>query len=197
ELILAWLPTLYSGLHIVQAGTFRVARSAVVEFDEEPEGGVLAAVEEQVARRPFGEVVRLEVESAMPGGLRDRLLRELQFELPEVMTGLSHDDVYPVDGLIDLAALRELAALDAPDLRFEPIEQSTPLETDRPIFDQLRGRDVLVRFPYDSFDETVERLLEEAADDPDVMSIKITLYRTDARSRLVQALARARSIGKD
>src|SRR5690606_34335013 len=56
ELILAWLPTLYSGLHIVQAGTFRVARSAVVEFDEEPEGGVLAAVEEQVARRPFGEV---------------------------------------------------------------------------------------------------------------------------------------------
>ncbi|HEX2167102.1 MAG TPA: polyphosphate kinase 1, partial [Longimicrobiales bacterium] len=197
ELILAWLPTLYPGLHVVQANTFRVARSAVVEFDEEPEGGVLAAVEEQVAQRPFGEVVRLEVESGMPGALRDRLLRELQFELPVVMTGLSHDDVYPVESLVDLAALRELATIDAPDLRFPPQEQGTPLDADRPIFDQLRERDVLVRFPFDSFEETVERLLEEAADDPDVLSIKITLYRTDAKSRLVQALARARGIGKD
>ena len=197
ELILAWLPTLYPGLEVVQANTFRVARSAVVEFDEEPEGGVLAAVEEQVAQRPFGEVVRLDVESSMPAPLRNRLLRELQFELPEVMTGLSHDDVYPVDRLVDLAALRELAALDEPKLRFEPVERTTPLETDRPIFEQLQERDVLVRFPFDSFDETVERLLEEAADDPDVVSIKITLYRTDAKSRLVQALARARGAGKD
>jgi polyphosphate kinase len=197
ELILAWLPTLYPGLSVVQANTFRVARSAVVEFDEEPEGGVLAAVEEQVAQRPFGEVVRLEVERAMPAALRDRLLRELQFELPEVMTGLSHDDVYPVERLVDLAALGELAALDAPELRYGPLDQSTPLEAHRPIFDQLQERDVLVRFPFDSFDDTVERLLDEAADDPDVISIKITLYRTDAKSRLVQALARARGIGKD
>jgi polyphosphate kinase len=197
ELILAWLPTLYPGLHVVQANTFRVARSAVVEFDEEPEGGVLAAVEEQVAQRPFGEVVRLEVESAMPTALRHRLLRELQFELPEVMTGLSQDDVYPVERLVDLAALRELAAIDVPELRFDRMKQTTPLETDRPIFDQLRERDVMVSFPFDSFDETVERLLEEAADDPDVVAIKITLYRTDAKSRLVQALARARGIGKD
>jgi polyphosphate kinase len=197
ELILAWLPSLYPGLTVVQANTFRVARSAVVEFDEEPEGGVLAAVEEQVAQRPFGEVVRLEVESAMSNALRDRLVRELQFELPEVMTGLSHDDVYPVERLVDLAALREIAAIDVPELRFDKLEQTTPLDPDRPIFDQLRERDVLVRFPFDSFDETVERLLDEAADDPDVLAIKITLYRTDAKSRLVQALARARGIGKD
>lgn len=197
ELILAWLPSLYPGLTVVQANTFRVARSAVVEFDEEPEGGVLAAVEEQVAQRPFGEVVRLEVESAMSNALRDRLVRELQFEMPEVMTGLSHDDVYPVERLVDLAALREIAATDVPELKFDKLEQTTPLDTDRPIFDQLRERDVMVRFPFDSFDETVERLLEEAADDPDVLAIKITLYRTDAKSRLVQALARARGIGKD
>ncbi|HEX6135593.1 MAG TPA: polyphosphate kinase 1 [Longimicrobiales bacterium] len=197
ELILAWLPTLYPGLHVVQANTFRVTRSAVVEYDEEPAGGVLPAVEEQVSRRPFGEVVRLEVESTMPTALRERLLRELQFEMPEVMTGLSTEDVYPVEGLVDLAALRELAALDTPELRFQPIEQSTPLDPDRPVFDQLRDGDVMVRFPFDSFGETVERFLDEAADDPDVVAIKITLYRTDAKSRLVQALGRARSVGKD
>ncbi|MBR9988864.1 MAG: polyphosphate kinase 1 [Gemmatimonadetes bacterium] len=197
ELILAWLPSLYPGLHIVQANTFRVARSAVMDFDDEPAGGVLAAIEEQIAQRPFGEVVRLEVERAMPNSLRDRLLRELQFELPEVMTGLSNDDVYPVDRLVDLAALRELGALDIPDLRFDEFEHTTPLAADRPIFDQVRERDVMVRFPFDSFDDTVERLLDEAADDPDVIAMKITLYRTDADSRLVKALARARGSGKD
>jgi polyphosphate kinase len=197
ELILAWLPTLYPGLHIVEAGTFRVARSAVVEYDEEPAGGVLAAVEEQVARRPFGEVVRLEVERAMPMALRDRLLRELQFEMPEVRTALSQDDVYPVAGLVDLAALHELAEIDMPELHFEPAERSSPLEPDRPMFDQLRERDILVQFPGHSFDETVERFLDEAADDPDVVAIKITLYRTDANSRLVRALGRARGVGKD
>ncbi|HEX6308673.1 MAG TPA: polyphosphate kinase 1 [Longimicrobiales bacterium] len=197
ELIVPWLPTLYPGLEVVQANTFRVTRSAVVEYDEEPAGGVLPAVEEQVSRRPFGEVIRLEVESTMPAALRERLLRELQFEMPEVMTGLSAEDLYPVDGLVDLAALRELAALNASELRFEPIDQSTPLDTDRSVFDQLKDGDVLVHFPFDSFTETVERFLDEAADDPDVVAIKITLYRTDAKSRLVQALARARSVGKD
>jgi polyphosphate kinase len=197
ELILAWLPTIYPGLHIVEASTFRVARSAVVEFDEEPAGGVLAAVEEQVARRPFGEVVRLEVESAMPKTLRDRLLRDLQFEMPEVRTALSQDDVYPVERLVDLAALSELAAIDIPELHFDKVERTTPLESDRPIFDQLKERDVLVQFPGHSFDDTVERFLDEAADDPDVVAIKITLYRTDANSRLVKALGRARGVGKD
>ena len=197
ELILAWLPTLYPGLHIVEASTFRVARSAVVEFDEEPAGGVLAAVEEQVARRPFGEVVRLEVERAMPMALRDRLLRELQFEMPEVRTALSQDDVYPVERLVDLAALHELAEIDIPELHYEPIERTSPLAPDRPIFDQLKERDVLVQFPAHSFDDTVERFLDEAADDADVVAIKITLYRTDANSRLVRALGRARGVGKD
>lgn len=196
ELILGWLPNLYPGVEIVQASTFRVTRSAVVEYDEEPPGGVLAAVEEKVARRPFGEVVRLEVESTMPPALRERLLRELQFELPEIVTRLSQEDVYPADRFVDLAALRELAALDAPELRFEPFDRSTPLDG-RPIFEQLAERDIMVKFPEDSFEETVERFLDEAADDPDVVAMKITLYRTDADSRLVQALARARSIGKD
>jgi polyphosphate kinase len=197
EIILASLPNLYAGLEVVKAHTFRVTRSAVIELKDEPVGGVLAAVEEEVARRPFGEVVRLEVESAMPEPLRERLLLELQYELPELFAGLSEDDVYPVDRVVDLAALRELAALDVPGLHYEPQQHSTPLDKNRSIFEQLRERDVLVRFPQDSFSNTVERFLEEAAEDPAVVAIKITLYRTNAASRLVRALAKARSAGKD
>src|SRR5690606_4339241 len=83
------------------------------------------------------------------------------------------------------------------ELRYPPVEQTSPLDENRSIFEQLREKDVMVHFPYDSFEDTVERLLEEAAEDPDVAQIKITLYRTDAKSRLVKALARARSVGKD
>jgi polyphosphate kinase len=197
EIILASLPNLYAGLEVVKAHTFRVTRSAVIELKDEPVGGVLAAVEEEVARRPFGEVVRLEVESTMPEALRERLLHELQYELPELFAGLSEDDVYPVERIVDLAALRELAALELTGLHYESLQHTTPLVTGRSIFEQLRERDVLVRFPQDSFSDTVERFLEEAAEDPAVVSIKITLYRTNPASRLVQALARARSAGKD
>jgi polyphosphate kinase len=193
----AHLDTLFPGREILEAHTFRVTRSAVIELKDEPLGGVLVAVEEQVARRPFGEVVRLEVESTMSEPLRERLLHELQYELPEAFAGLSEDDVYPVGWFVDLAALRELAALELPGLRYEPLQHSTPLDAGRSIFDQLGERDVIVRFPHDSFGDTVERFLEEAADDPDVAAIKITLYRTNPASRLVQALARARSAGKD
>ncbi|HUF49290.1 MAG TPA: polyphosphate kinase 1 [Longimicrobiales bacterium] len=197
EVILASLPNLYPGLQLVEAGTFRVTRNAVIELSEDPAGGVLAAIEEEVARRPFGEVVRLEVQSSMSAQLRERLLRELQFELPELTTALSEDDVYAVEGLVDLAALRELGSLELPALRFEPIQHGNPLRTDSSIFEQLQQGDVFIRFPDDAFDDTVERFFEEAAEDPDVLAMKITLYRTNPESRLVQALARARSAGKD
>ena len=197
EVILASLPNLYPGLELVEAGTFRVSRNAVIELSDEPAGGVLAAVEEEVARRPFGEVVRLEVQSSMTPQLRERLLRELQYELPEERTALSEDDVYEVEGLVDLAALRELGSMDLPQHRFEPLEHNKPLGEKGSIFELLKQGDQFVRFPEDSFGDTVERFLEEAAEDPDVVAMKITLYRTNPDSRLVQAMARARSAGKD
>jgi polyphosphate kinase len=129
--------------------------------------------------------------------LRDRLLRELQFELPDVETALTEEDVHAVAGPVDLAALRELAALERPELHYDALEHTTPLDEQRSIFEQIRERDVFVRFPQHDFGETVERLLEEAAEDPDVVSMKITLYRTNPASRLVQALAKARAAGKD
>ncbi|HET9440947.1 MAG TPA: polyphosphate kinase 1 [Longimicrobiales bacterium] len=197
EIILAVLPNLYRGLEVVRAHTFRVTRSGNLEIAEEPAGGILSAVEAEIARRPFGAPVRLEVESTMPAPMRDRILRELQFEIPESPTALSEADLYPVERFVDLVALKEVAALPIPELHYKDIEQHVPFTDEPSIFEQLRAGDRLVCFPHDAFDKSVERLITEAADDPDVVSIKITLYRTDRGSRIVQALARAREEGKD
>ena len=197
EIILAVLPNLYRGLEVVRAHTFRVTRSGNLDIAEEPAGGILPAVEAEVARRPFGGPVRLEVDSTMPAPIRDRILRELQFEIPESVTSLSEADVYPVDRFVDLVAFKEIADIEIDELHFAPFDRNRPFADDQPIFDQLKNGDRLVCFPQDSFDHSVERLITEAADDPEVVSIKITLYRTDRGSRIVQALARAREAGKD
>ncbi|MGQ0813633.1 MAG: polyphosphate kinase 1 [Gemmatimonadota bacterium] len=197
QVILAVLPNLYRGLEVVRAHTFRVTRSGNLEIDEEPVGGILPAVEAEVARRPFGEAVRLEVESTMPAPMRERILRELQFETPETASTLSEADVHPVERFVDLVAFKQIAALDIPRLKYEPIQQRAPLDPHRSVFDQMREQEHLVCFPYDSFDDSVERFITDAAADDDVVSIKITLYRTDRGSRIVQALARAREAGKD
>ncbi|HEX6558274.1 MAG TPA: polyphosphate kinase 1, partial [Longimicrobiales bacterium] len=197
EVILAMLPNLYRGLEVVRAHTFRVTRSGNLEIAEEPAGDILQAIEAEVARRPFGQPVRLEVDNAMPPSMRDRILRELQYESPETMTNLSEADVYPVERFVDIVALKEIAALDIPELKFQPMTQNSPLDPSRSIFEQMREQERLVCFPYDSFDDTVERFITDAAEDPDVVSIKITLYRTDRDSRIVRALAQAREAGKD
>jgi polyphosphate kinase len=113
------------------------------------------------------------------------------------VTGLSEADVYPVDRLVDLVALKEIAALDIPELKYPPIKQRSQFSKDRSIFEQMREHDRLLLFPRDNFSSTVERFIAEAAADDDVVSIKITLYRTDRGSKIVQALARAREAGKD
>ncbi len=197
EIILAVLPNLYRGLEVVRAHTFRVTRSGNLDIADEPAGGILPAVEAEVARRPFGGPVRLEVDSTMPAPIRDRILRELQFEIPEAVTALSDADVYPVARFVDLVGFKEIADLEIDELHFKPIERNEPFQPEPSIFEQLRQGDRLVCFPYDSFDHSVERFITQAADDPDVVSIKITLYRTDRGSRIVQALARAREAGKD
>jgi polyphosphate kinase len=197
EIILAVLPNFYRGLEVVRAHIFRVTRSGNLEIAEEPAAGILPAIEAEVARRPFGAPVRLEVESTMPAPMRDRILRELQFEIPESVTALSEADVYPVERLVDLVALKEIAALPIPELKFKESEANDPFAAEPNIFTQLKAGDRLVCFPHDSFADSVERLITEAAQDPDVVSIKITLYRTDRGSRIVQALAQAREAGKD
>lgn len=196
EVIRTTLPDLYPELRGAEAYAFRVARSANFRIEEDDPDEVLEAVEEEVAKRPFQGVVRLEVESAMPADLRAQLLDAFRLEARLRSSVLDERDVYCVDGPVDLQALAAIASLPVAELHYPPLQPASPLPADRPIFDVLREREVLVRFPADSFVETVERFLAEAADDPDVVSVRITLYRTDRSSRIVELLQRARANGK-
>ncbi|HEX5726454.1 MAG TPA: polyphosphate kinase 1 [Longimicrobiaceae bacterium] len=192
------LPRLYPGMEVEDACAFRVTRSAELHLEATPGRDLLQAVEEEVRRRRFRPVVRIEVEACMPERVRRMLVRELQFEAPEGVSALGEGDVYAVERLIDLRGLRELAAVEGvpPELRYPPAEPAAVLDPSRPIFELLREREVLVYFPEDSFEATVERFVVEAADDPDVLAIKLALYRTNKRSRIVEAMRRASARGK-
>lgn len=198
EVVRAHFAALYPGMEVEPAHTFRVTRSAELHLDRTQVEDLLHAVEEQVRKRRFRPVVRLEVERGMPDGVRTMLLRELQYEVPGQVTVLGEEDVYPVGGLVDLRGLRELAEVDAPqELAYPPADPPhEPLDPERSVFDQLREAPVLVSFPRDSFRGTVERLVIDAAEDPDVLSIKLALYRTNSRSNIVEALSRAAAQGK-
>jgi polyphosphate kinase len=198
ELLLDRLPELYAGLRVEDAHLFRVTRSARTQLEETLVGDVLQAVKEDVARRPFRAPVRLEVEADMPRPIRHLILNELRYEAPAEPASLGPRDVYVVDGMIDLAALVEIADVKADaGLRFGPLERNRPFPTDRPVFDLLAESDRLLYFPHDDFSSTAERFIAEAAEDPDVVSLKVTLYRTDTSSEIVRALSRARELGKD
>ena len=197
EVMVAALPELYPGMTVDTAHAFRVTRSARMRIKGSNVSDILQAVQEQVVQRPFGPVVRLEVEREMPSEMQRMLLRELAYESEEQVTRLGFEDVYPVDWAVDLASIAELARVDEPSLRFEPIDRRSPLPTDRPVYELLQEKDRLMRFPEDSFEDTVERFLLEAAEDPDTLSIKITLYRTSQSSGVVEALRRASARGKE
>jgi polyphosphate kinase len=195
DVVKAMLPELYSG-EVLRAHVFRVTRSAHIDLDDDPLD-MLETVAEEIARRPFQEVVRLEVEQTMPPEMRLHLLRELQFESEEFASTLDEQDVYTVERIVDLAALDEIAAVGLPELRFAPNTSVDPFPPGRDLFALIAERDRFVQFPRDSFKATVEALLEEAADDPQVAAIKLTLYRTSKDSAIVPALQRARRNGKD
>ncbi len=197
DVIRANLARLYPAWQIEHAATFRVTRGGDVQVDERAAADLLQALEEEVQRRPFQAVVRLEIERDMPVRMRDLLLRELRLERESRAAPLGPADVYEVDGLLDLTALREVADLPRPDLQFPPFHARAPLAPDRSIFALLSEGDMLVHHPYDAFEASVERFFREAADDPDVQSIKLTLYRAGGRSAIVDALIRAAAAGKD
>jgi polyphosphate kinase len=191
------LPRLYPGVEVEVASTFRVTRSAELNLHDSSSADLLQAVQEEVRQRRFRAVVRLEIESEMPARMRDILLRELQYEVPERVSALGESDVYMLPQPIDLRAVRELDAVDVPGIRYPPApEHTSPIPADRPIFDVLKEGEVMVSFPEDSFEATVERFVLEAADDPDVVAIKLALYRTNRKSRLVEAMRRASARGK-
>jgi len=194
QVIGANLDILFSGMEILAHHLFRVTRDADLTLDEDDASDLLVAIEEELRRRRFGEPVRLEVERSMPEEMREVLRRGLD---------VSEEETYEVRGMLDHTSLWQIAELDRPDLRIElwtPVipARLLPPDEDEPadVFAALQAGDILVHHPYESFTASVERLIEQAADDPDVLAIKQTLYRTSLDSRVVHHLVRAAEKGK-
>jgi polyphosphate kinase len=191
DVITAQLPELFPGLTVIESSTFRVTRNEDLEVDEDADN-VLQAIERELSRRRFGNPVRLEIESGSGRRVTSLLLRELR---------ITEEQVYRLDGPLDLAALWLIADLDRPDLRYPALVPDTPLAlrpSDGPpdFFAALRRGDVLVHHPYDSFATTVQAFIEQAANDPSVLAIKLTLYRTSGDSPIADALVDAARAGK-
>lgn len=193
ELIAAHLGQLFSGMEVVEHHLFRVTRNAEVELDEDRDEDLLQALERELARRRFGPPVRLEVVSSISDQVLDLLVRELDMD---------EHDVMRVPGLLDLASLWQIYnTLDRPNLKDRPFVPATHPqfaegETPRSVFSRLNDGDILVHHPYHSFSTSVQRFVEQAAADPDVLAIKQTLYRTSGDSPIVDALIVAAKAGK-
>ena len=194
QVIEANLDALFLGMEILETHLFRVTRNADLAIEEDEADDLLMAIEEELRRRRFGEAVRLEVERSMPAMTRHLLLDGL---------GLRETDAYEVSGMLDLTGLSQLMDLDRPNLKMEPWTPVTPArlmppDEDEPadVFAAIRAGDILVHHPYESFSASVERFIAQAADDPEVLTIKQTLYRTSGDSPIVQSLIRAAERGK-
>ena len=192
ELIAAFLPVLFPGMEIVEHHAFRITRNADFEVEEDRDEDLLQALERELARRRFGSPVRLEIADDMTESMLELLLREL-----DVHPG----DVIEVPGLLDLSSLWQIYGLDRPALKDAAFVPATnpafaDRETPKSIFATLREGDVLVHHPYDSFSTSVQRFIELAAADPNVLAIKQTLYRTSGDSPIVRALIAAAEAGK-
>jgi polyphosphate kinase len=193
HVIAAHLGALFPGMEIESHHAFRVTRNADLTLEEEEADDLLAAVEMELRRRRFGRAVRLEIETDTTDEVRELLCRELD---------VGPADVYVVEGPLDLEGLWAVYALDRPDLKDEAFAPMTPprLATadDEPVdlFAAIRGGDILLHHPYDSFATSVEAFIKQASRDPDVLAIKQTLYRTSGDSPIIRALIRAAERGK-
>src|SRR5215216_1128087 len=188
NLIAENLDTLFPGMEIVDYDVFRVTRDADFTVDDEADD-LMRAVEQELRRRRFGEVVRVEVGAGMSHRLREPLVRALEIE---------EGELFEVEGLLDLKDLFGIARVSGfADLRYEPWAPVTPPrlqpdEDEEPdVMSAMRKGDILVHHPYDSFSTSVERLVEQAVADPKVLAIKQTVYRTSDDSPLVPALIRS------
>ena len=188
QVVAANLDLLFPGLEIVSAHPFSITRDADLEIKEDEAADLISVMQEVVDQRHFGSAVRLEVDARMPAATRDMLARNL---------GLALYQVYAVEGPLSLSDLWELIKLDRPDLKDRPFVPTTPpaLCSDEDIFTVLKRSDTLLYHPFDSFTPVVD-FIRAAAEDPDVVAIKQTLYRVGPNSPIVKALRVARERGK-
>ena len=188
DLVEAHLASLFPGMKIRGASAFRVTRDADFDLREEEAGDLLRTVAENVRQRRFGAAIRIEVDRRCPETVRELLRSQL---------ALDPEDLYEIDGPLGVSDLLALTKVDRPDLKdaeFLPASRGFFADPSAG-FEAIRQKDVLLHHPYDSFDP-VQRFLEAAAEDPDVLAIKMTLYRTGTDSPIVAALARAAENGK-
>ncbi|HEY3714180.1 MAG TPA: RNA degradosome polyphosphate kinase [Jatrophihabitantaceae bacterium] len=192
DLIAAHLSMLFPGMEVVEHHLFRVTRNADLEVEEDRDEDLLQALERELVRRRFGPAVRLEVEEDIDPEVLDLLVSEID---------VHPDDVQHVPGLLDLTSLWQVYDVDRPALKERPYVPATHPrfaegETPKSVFATLREGDVLVHHPYESFATSVQRFIEQAANDPNVLAIKQTLYRTSGDSPIVDSLIDAAEAGK-
>ncbi|HEU4566491.1 MAG TPA: RNA degradosome polyphosphate kinase [Marmoricola sp.] len=185
---------LFPGMEVLAVHTFRVTRNEDLEVEEDDAENLLTALERELQRRRFGPPVRLEVEESIDEHVLELLVSEL---------GVSDEEVFRLPGPLDLSGLFDLAELPRQDLEYDaylpathprlaPVESASPVD----VFSAVARSDVLLHHPYDSFSTSVQRFLEQAAADPQVLAIKQTLYRTSGDSPIIDALVDAAEAGK-
>lgn len=191
QVVAANLGELFPAHEVLEFGLFRVTRDADLSFDRAGED-LLSAVESELRRRRFGDIVRLEIERGMSAEVTALLMEELD---------LAPGDIYEIPGLLDLSSAAAVEVADRPDLHFDRWEPMVPTmlgDADGPknLFSLLSQRDLLVHHPYVSFDQSVLELIRQSSIDASVQAIKLTLYRTSGDGRIVESLIRAAENGK-
>jgi len=190
SIIHAFVDELFHGMKVRDCYQFRVTRNSEMYLDEEEIDDLMRALEGELGSRNFGDEVRLEVADNCPESLTDFLLGQF---------GLTRDRLFKVDGPVNLSRTREVYDLiDRPDMKYPPFTAGFPAQLGggRDLFEAIRKQDILLHHPYESFNPVIE-LLRQAADDPQVVAIKQTLYRTGPNSPFVEALVRAARAGKE
>ncbi|RYQ69767.1 polyphosphate kinase [Bifidobacterium pseudolongum subsp. globosum] len=194
NLIIAHLESLFPGMIIKEARSFRVTRNEDIEVEEDDAENLLNAIEKELLRRRFGPPIRLEISDETSPFLSQLLADQM---------GVTPEEVYRLPAPLDATVLFELGAIDRPDLKFRPFVPTTnrqiaQVESSRAqdIFAAIRERDILLHHPYDSFSTSVQAFLAQAAADPKVLAIKQTLYRTSSNSPIIDALIDAAHAGK-
>lgn len=194
NLIIAHLESLFPGMLIKEARSFRVTRNEDIDVEEDDAENLLNAMEKELLRRRFGPPIRLEISDATSPFLSQLLADQL---------GVTNDEVYRLPAPLDMTVLFELGAIDRPDLKYRLFVPTTnrriaEVESSRAqdIFAAIRQHDILLHHPYDSFSTSVQAFLAQAAADPKVLAIKQTLYRTSSKSPIIDALIDAAHAGK-
>jgi polyphosphate kinase len=188
EIIAANLNALFPGMTVVESQTFRVTRDADIDVREDEAEDLLSALKQELRKRRFGAPVRLEISKGMSDEMAGYLMESI---------GVEPDDVYVMDGPLNVQDLNELYELDRPQLKARPLQTiiPAPLKERKSIFDAIKRQDVLLHHPYTDYSVVID-FIREAAFDPNVLAIKICLYRTGAQSEIAEVLRQAGEMGK-